>query len=188
MHSASPRGHVKGCPPTASSQRWDLNRAILTSGLSPSARVLLLIIVDHAGHGRSRCTASTRTLACESGLTDRHVRRLLRGLEAAAWIRIERATGSRHSRHTLVLGAACRRTSRLHEVGHFRPCRRTSEVHEVGHPSPTNGSLTAHQNGARGTLQNFNPPTPALPDDNPARTAAMLSDPQGWRGWLPSRP
>ncbi len=134
-HSALRSPDVKLRPQTPSSQPWDLNRAILASDLGQSSKVLLLVIVDHARHGRSKCTASTGTLAREAGMTGRHVRRLLPALEAAGWIQIERATGSRQSRHTIYL--APRKGNepfvKLHEVGHSGPCSRTFPVHEVGH-------------------------------------------------------
>ena len=153
-----------------SAQPWDLNREILASDLSQSLKVLLLVIVDHARHGRSKCTASTGTLAHESGMTDRHVRRLLPDLEEAGWIQIERATGSRQSRHTIFL--APREGSppfvKLHEVGHSGCMRSDISVHEVGHRCPTNVFLTAQENVSRCRVeaiqQNFNPP--ALPDPN----------------------
>ena len=56
------------------SQPWDLNREILASDLGQASKILLLVIVDHAGHGRSKCTASTDTLAREAGMTGRYVR------------------------------------------------------------------------------------------------------------------
>lgn len=62
-HSAIRKPIVKARPETPSSQPWDLNRAILASDMGQSSKVLLLVIVDHAGHGRSKCTASMDTLA-----------------------------------------------------------------------------------------------------------------------------
>jgi hypothetical protein len=116
-------------------------------------------------------------------MTDRHVRRLLPGLESAGWIQIERATGSKQSRHTIWL--APRGDSapfvRLHEVGHSGACGRTNPVHEVGHRGPTNVSLTAPENdGVRSRVgpirQNYNPPSPAPPlDDNPEETARAIA-------------
>ena len=102
---------VKPRPETS----WDLNRAILASDLGQSSKVLLMVIVDHAGHGRSKCTASTGTLAREAGMTGRHVRKLLPGLEEAGWIQIERATGSRQSRHTIFLAPREGKYVRVHD-------------------------------------------------------------------------
>ena len=180
MNSARRAENVKPRPESPPSQPWDLNREILASSLSQSAKVLLLVIVDHAGHGRSKCTASTGTLARESGMTDRHVRNLLPALEAAGWIQIERATGSRQSRHTIWL--APRGDSppllKLHEVGNPGACSRKSDVHEVGTGVPTNGSLTAPKNVSRFAPipQNYNPPAPPPPpDDDPAATAREIA-------------
>lgn len=97
------------------SQPWDLNREILASDLGQASKILLLVIVDHAGHGRSKCTASTDTLAREAGMTGRYVRKLLPALEAAGWIQIERATGSRQSRHTIFLAPRFRKWGNYQE-------------------------------------------------------------------------
>ena len=82
---------------------FEINRRVLASDLSHAAKNVLLVILDHARHGESTCTASTRTIARESGMTARHVSRLLPALESAGWIQVERATGSRQSRHTIFL-------------------------------------------------------------------------------------
>jgi hypothetical protein len=99
---------------------------------------VLLVILDHARHGLSKCTASTRTLAREARVTERHVRRVLPDLEARRLIRVERTTGSQHSRHTIYLGSCIHQVGRqvplrVHEVGHQDLPGRTFEVHEVGH-------------------------------------------------------
>ncbi|HKM55869.1 MAG TPA: helix-turn-helix domain-containing protein [Isosphaeraceae bacterium] len=186
-HSALRSPDVKPRPQTPSSQPWDLNRAILASDLGQSSKVLLLVIVDHARHGRSKCTASTGTLAREAGMTGRHVRRLLPALEAAGWIQIERATGSRQSRHTIYLAPREGNEPfvKLHEVGHSGPCSRTFPVHEVGHMGPTNGSRTAPENVSRFApiqgMQNCNPPVVHPPVADPAAQAAALA--RGWRAW-----
>jgi hypothetical protein len=175
-HSALRSPDVKPRPQTPSSQPWDLNRAILASDLGQSSKVLLLVIVDHAGHGRSKCTASTGTLARESGMTGRHVRRLLPALEADGWIQIERATGSRQSRHTIFVAPREGEAPflKVHEVGNSGACSRKFPVHEVGNPVPTNGSRTAPENVSRFAPieQNCNLPAPPMPDDDPAATAA----------------
>jgi Helix-turn-helix domain len=187
MDSALRRPDVKACPQTSPSQPFDLNRAILASDLSQSSKVLLMVIVDHARHGRSSCTASTGTLAREAGMTDRHVRNLLPGLEASGWIQIERATGSRQSRHTIFLAPREGEPPflRVHEVGNSGACSRKNPVHEVGNAVPTKGSLRAQRKIARcaPTQQNFNPPAPRPgPDPDPAATAAAI---EALRGMLP---
>src|SRR5689334_7046867 len=61
---------------------FEINRRVLASDLSLAAKAVLLVILDHARHGLSKCTASTRTLAREARITDRHVRNVLPELEA----------------------------------------------------------------------------------------------------------
>ena len=151
-HSALGSPDVKPRPQTPSSQPWDLNRAILASDLGQSSKVLLLVIVDHAGHGRSKCTASTDTLAREAGMTGRHVRNLLPALEAAGWIQIERATGleavqAHDFRGTS--GGRSRPSSKCMRSDIPGACSRKFPVHEVGNPVPTNGSRTAPENVSR---------------------------------------
>jgi hypothetical protein len=103
INSAHRSLKVNILPQNASSQPFDLNREILASDLGKSAKLLMLTIADHARHGRSSCTASTGQLARGSGVSVRHVRNLLPALESAGWIQIERATGSRQSKHTIFL-------------------------------------------------------------------------------------
>ena len=109
---------------------FDVNRLVCRAELEPSAKVLLMVILGHAHHGRSTCTASTGTLAKESGLSPRHVQRLLVALAKDAWIELDRKTGSAHSRHIVKAGP------KVHEVGQIGPCSRTNQVHEVGHGRP----------------------------------------------------
>jgi hypothetical protein len=178
--ATTPRAQSPSAIPVPPARRpFDLNREILAAPLTPAAKVLLLVIADHAGHGRSKCTASTGTLAREAGISDRYVRELLPVLESAGWIQVERATGSRQSRHTIWL--APRGDSppflKLHEVGTPSACSRNSDVHEVGTMVPTNGSSTAPENVSRFApiAQNWNPPSPPPPaDDDPAETARAI--------------
>src|SRR3954467_15638435 len=83
---------------------FEVNRRVLASDLTLAAKAVLLVILDHARHGLSKCTASTRTLAREARVTRQHTCLVLRDLEARRLIRIERATGSVHSRHTIYVG------------------------------------------------------------------------------------
>jgi Helix-turn-helix domain len=106
---------------------FDVNRAVCKSDLSPSAKVVLMAILGHAHHGRSTCTAATATLAAESGLSARHVQRLLKTLAEGCWIELDRKTGSTHSRHFVKAGP------KVHAVGQISACSRTNRVHEVGH-------------------------------------------------------
>ena len=113
------------------------------------------------------------TLARESGLTGRHVRRLLPGLESDGWIQIERATGSRQSRHTIFVAPRegwCRSS---------RCMRSDIPVHAVGHFRRKSRRLPLWFEGLKRKIllfapieQNCNLPAPPAPDDDPAATAA----------------
>jgi hypothetical protein len=109
---------------------FEINRRVLASDLSLAAKAVLLVILDHARHGLSKRTASTRTIAKESRVTEQHVRRVMLDLQARRLIRVERATGSVHSRHTIYAGPCIHQVERevplrLHEVEH--------QVHQVEH-------------------------------------------------------
>ncbi len=135
--------HPHSAPPRPARQvavnPFDLNRRVLASDLSLAAKAVLLAILDHAGHGRSACWASNRTLARETGITERHACTVVADLAARGLIRIERATGSKHSRRTIRLGPCMHQVGtqfqlRVHEVGtDFAPGSK-SAVHEVGTP------------------------------------------------------
>jgi hypothetical protein len=103
---------------------FDLNRRVLTSDLNHAAARVLLVILDHAGHGKSHCTASTRTIAREARVTERHARRVILELQGRGLIVTDRATGSKHSRQTIRLGPC------IHQVGRKIPLK----LHEVGLP------------------------------------------------------
>src|SRR4051812_6117692 len=118
MNSARKTAEVK----PAAGNPFEINRRVLASDLTLAAKAVLLVILDHARHGLSRCTASTRTLAREARVTDRTVRNVVPELEARRLIRVERATGSKHSRHTIFVDSC------IHQVGNEFPLR----LHEVG--------------------------------------------------------
>jgi len=64
--------------------------------LSPAARHLLRAIVDYCNDAGT-CWPSVATLADDTGISDRHIRRLLRELETGGWIAIsarKRSDGS----------------------------------------------------------------------------------------------
>jgi len=57
-------------------------------GLMPAEKLLLRILVDSMGD-KNLCWPSLKTLAEEVGVTVRHLRRMLRHLETAGWIKSE---------------------------------------------------------------------------------------------------
>jgi len=70
-----------------SSVRLERVRLVKSAGreLAAAARLLLRSIADYCGDNPS-CWPSVRRLAAETGLSDRHIRRMLRELEASGWL------------------------------------------------------------------------------------------------------
>ena len=70
-----------------SSVRLERVRLVKSAGreLAPAARLLLRSIADYCGDNPS-CWPSVRRLAAETGLSDRHIRRMLRELESSGWL------------------------------------------------------------------------------------------------------
>lgn len=76
--------------PPATSTRLDsrserIRLARAATGLKPAEKLLLRSLVDFMGNS-SECWPSLSRLAAEVGCSIRHVRRMLRSLEAAGWI------------------------------------------------------------------------------------------------------
>jgi hypothetical protein len=93
--------------PTPKGYQWEVNRRILYSPLAAAAKVVLLIIIDHARHGQSVCTASNATLAREAGCQPRHVIRIVRELEKRGWITLDRKGPTVNFGRTLGMGPLC---------------------------------------------------------------------------------
>lgn len=77
---------VSSIHPQSRSERIRLTRA--ATGLKPAEKLLLRSLVDFMGN-TIECWPSLSRLADEVGVTVRHVRRMLRSLEAAGWISTE---------------------------------------------------------------------------------------------------
>jgi hypothetical protein len=65
-------------------QRIRRIKAASKDTLTPSARLVLRCLADHAGNS-PECWPAVRTLAADCGLSDRQTRRILRELQAAGW-------------------------------------------------------------------------------------------------------
>jgi len=74
---------VSSTRPQSRSERIRLTRA--ATGLKPAEKLLLRSLVDFMGNA-TECWPSLSRLADEVGCSIRHVRRMLRSLEAAGWI------------------------------------------------------------------------------------------------------
>jgi hypothetical protein len=87
---------AKGKPRPVGIAAWKVRKAILAipaTDLSSAGKVLLSVVADHAGYGQSTCWATNESLAFESGLRERQMRRLLSGrtdsktdLISAGWL------------------------------------------------------------------------------------------------------
>ena len=77
---------VPSTRPIARPDRIRLTRA--ATGLNPAEKLLLRSLVDFMGNS-SECWPSLPRLAAEVGVSTRHIRRMLRTLEAAGWISTE---------------------------------------------------------------------------------------------------
>jgi hypothetical protein len=83
VHKSTLTPPVSSIHPQSRSERIRLTRA--ATGLKPAEKLLLRSLVDFMGN-TTECWPSLSRLADEVGVTVRHVRRMLRSLEAAGWI------------------------------------------------------------------------------------------------------
>lgn len=83
MHQSTLTPPVSSTRPESRSERIRLTRA--ATGLKPAEKLLLRSLVDFMGNA-TECWPSLSRLADEVGCSIRHVRRMLRSLEAAGWI------------------------------------------------------------------------------------------------------
>ena len=86
MHQSTLAPPLSSIHPQSRSERIRLTRA--ATGLNPAEKLLLRSLVDFMGNA-TECWPSLSRLADEVGVTVRHVRRMLRSLEAAGWILTE---------------------------------------------------------------------------------------------------
>ena len=80
--------HTLNSPQTSTRPLTRADRIVLTraaTGLKPAEKLLLRSLVDFMGNS-PECWPSLSRLAAEVGVSVRHVRRLLRSLEAGGWI------------------------------------------------------------------------------------------------------
>jgi hypothetical protein len=130
-HSASPRADRQAASP------HEVNRGVIRSDLTKAAKLVLIRILYYAGHGDSFCWATNRTLARETGVTERHVRDIIPDLEARGLVRVERRSGSKHSKRDIYVGPCMHQVGtefrlRLHEVGTEFRAGRNPVPAEVG--------------------------------------------------------
>lgn len=118
---------------------FDINRRILASDLSLASKAVLIVILDHCRYGSRFCTASSRTIAREAGITERQVGRVIPKLAEKSLIEVFKQTGSARSRHTIKVGSKVHEVGhkvqppKLHVVGHLKCMRSDNSVNAVGH-------------------------------------------------------
>ena len=83
VHQSTLTPPVSSTRSESRSERIRLTRA--ATGLKPAEKLLLRSLVDFMGNA-TECWPSLSRLADEVGCSIRHVRRMLRSLEAAGWI------------------------------------------------------------------------------------------------------
>lgn len=83
-HSGWPKSTRLSNSASVRVQRIRRIKAATKDTLTPSARLVLRCLADHAGDS-PECWPAVRTLAADCGLSDRQTRRILRELQAAGW-------------------------------------------------------------------------------------------------------
>jgi hypothetical protein len=127
-----------------------------SAGLRPSDRAVFWRVLSKANYGAAelpaKFTPSQATIARETGLTERQVRRAERHLERHGWLKITGTTGPGKRRTVmLALGSDCTCAGRVHDP---RRVRRTADT-RAPRTADTNGGHVAGQRPVlRGTLSN----------------------------------
>ena len=122
---------------------WSINRRVFASNLHPGAKIVLLVILDHARHGQSKCTASNATIAKESRIGVRQVITHIQKLVKDGWIELDRLGETINHGRELRMGGVC---SGLHT-----PLKSTAHPPVRGRADPlcsppqTNDSLKAKE-------------------------------------------
>lgn len=65
-------------------------RRVYAAQLDPGAKIVLLVVLDHARYGKSKCIASNATIAAESNLSPRMASLHVKALVDAGWLTLER--------------------------------------------------------------------------------------------------
>lgn len=170
---------------------YDVGRAIRAAALTPSAKLMLWAVYDHAGpNGTGKCWTSSENLANEISIggkaenRDRQARKLIDGLAKGRWVVVVPRGESKHARvRDILIGPKLWEFTLGHmspsdpgsqpdsgalELGPGSPGTRTPESYSLGPGSPTNVSMNDTKNGT-GTPQ-------------PARSAKRPSSPKANRG------
>ena len=112
-------------------------RRIFAADIPAGAKIVLLVVLDHARYGRSKCIASNETIGRESAILPRQARRHIEALIAAGWLIRERLGQTVNHGRVLhpgpLVGIPKGGSSRTHPPG-------SSIAHPLGLERPTNDS------------------------------------------------
>lgn len=70
-----------------------MGQVFYLTGLSPSEKLILLALADHADDDTGRCWPSMATLAQKSCQSERNARRMIRNLEAQGYVKVDSRGG-----------------------------------------------------------------------------------------------
>ncbi len=93
--------------PSPQVEAWTINRRVFSSNLHPAAKIVLLVILDHARHGQSKCIASNATIARESAIGVRQVISHVGKLVKHGWLDLERLGPTVNHGRVLTMGWVC---------------------------------------------------------------------------------
>jgi len=134
--------------PATQGDAWAINRRVFASSLHPAAKVVLLVVLDHARHGKSRCTASNATLARESNVGVRQVISHVGKLVRDGWLDLERLGPTINHGRVLTMGAVCKAVQTPSAIRRTPPLPRGADP--LCGPGQTNGPERAGEKGACG--------------------------------------
>jgi Helix-turn-helix domain len=103
--------------------------AILAQKEPKAASRMVLVVLAECANAKGGCWPSMRTIAARSGLSLRHAKRIIHGLQQAGHIEIQAGTGRTHpNKYRILLKSDTRVTVSLAERVTSEPERVTSEV------------------------------------------------------------
>lgn len=104
MGQLTPRRALR---PSPAIDGWAINRRVFAAQLDPGAKIVLLVVLDHARHGQSTCTASNATIAREANLSVRQIGLHVKMLVEDGWLDLERLGPTVNHGRILHMGSLC---------------------------------------------------------------------------------
>lgn len=182
-HSTRPANSDTATPdPLAAGDMFAYLRLIRDADLTSPARLVLHVMAGYADADGGNVRPTVATLAADTGLSERTVKKATRELRAAGWLDVQSAGGcfdgkNRATLYRLAVGAARPSTDGVHQV------HPVQEVHPRGAGGAPRGVQEVHPGGAPGAYyQPTNQPTnqprdlPLNTSDAPPRRALAIAD------------